>query len=89
MTAPPRTPDERELEHLQQKVAEGEVARARRDALAFKLWSDGMKQADIADRLDRADRRGGGPGMTHSTTQKLIFRHRKKIEDDLLPGRSA
>ena len=84
MPAPPRTPEERELEKLQRKVAEGEVARKRRDALAFALWQDGMKQAEIADRLDRADKAGGGEGMSSATTQKLIFRYRKAREAELL-----
>ena len=82
---PPRSQDERNLEAFQEKVAQGEIARVRRDELAFKLWTEGMTQAEIADRLDRADRRGGGEGVTTSTTQKFLFRLRKKKEAELLP----
>ena len=82
---PPRSSDERNLEAYQEKVAQGDIARHRRDELAFALWNDGMTQAEIAERLDRADRRGGGDGVTTSTTQKFLFRLRKKKESELLP----
>ncbi len=81
---PAHTPDERSLEKLQKKVAEGEIARGRRDELAFQMWNDGMTQAEIAERLDRADRSAGGQGITASTTQKVLFRLRKKKEAQLL-----
>lgn len=83
-TPSPRTPDERELERLQKKVTEGETSRDRRDALAFKLWQDGMIQKDIAARLDRADRSVGGNGVTHAMIQKVLYRMRAAQEQELL-----
>ena len=65
MTIPaPRTPDERELETLQGKVTEGDKARQRLTELACNMWLSGSyTQQDIAERLDRADRRHGGDGL--------------------------
>lgn len=77
---PPKNANQRNLEVLQKKVAEGEVARERRDRLAFSMWQAGMTQNEIAQRLDRADRSGGGSGVTASTAQKLLYRIRKRSE---------
>jgi transposase len=84
MPGPPRTPDERELEHLQAKVTEGERARERLTELAFRMWMGGYTQKDIAERLDRADRRAGGDGISAGTAQKMLYRARKAREDGLL-----
>lgn len=84
MPAPPRTPNERELEHLQAKVTEGERARDRLMELAFRMWMDGYTQRDIAERLDRADRRAGGSGISAGTAQKMLYRTRKAKESGLL-----
>jgi len=80
MIAPARGPEERQLESLQRKIAEGQVAKKRRDELAFKMWRGGMGQAEIAERLDRADRSGGGGGVGAAATQKALFRYRKALE---------
>lgn len=78
------TPDERELEHLQAKVTEGERARDRLMELAFRMWMDGYTQKDIGERLDRADRRAGGAGISPGTAQKMLYRTRKAKESELL-----
>jgi transposase len=84
MPAAPRNPVERELEVQQAKVTAGEIARQRRDAIAFELWQGGMTQKEVAERLDRADRAAGGSGISHGTCQKMLFRMRKAIEDELI-----
>jgi transposase len=85
MPAPaPSNPVERELEVQQAKVTAGEIARKRRDAIAFQLWQDGMTQKEVAERLDRADRAAGGEGITHGTCQKMLFRMRKAREQELI-----
>ncbi len=84
MTTRPMTPEERDLEHYQELATKGEIARTRRDEIAFRLWQDGMTQKEIAERLDRADRRYGGSGISHGTTQKALFRMRKARETELL-----
>lgn len=76
---PPKTTDERRLEQLQGRLtaAQRSVAalQEQRDALALRLWLDScVPQAEIAERLDRADRRAGGPGITYAATQKRIHR---------------
>lgn len=80
----PITVKERELERLQAAVTKGEASRVLRDELAFELWQDGMTQKEIAERLDRADRRHGGTGITHGTTQKSLFRMRRQREQELI-----
>ena len=82
--ARPMNPDERELERCQELATKGEQARQRRDEIAFRLWQEGMTQKEIAERLDRADRRHGGNGISHGTTQKALFRMRKAREQELL-----
>jgi len=78
-------PAERELERYQEAVTKGDIARARRDEAAFLLWTQhDMTQKEIAERLDRADRRHGGGGISHGTTQKMLFRIRKSKEAALL-----
>ena len=75
---PARGQAQRQLETLQKKVTEGQLALARRDELAYAMWQDGMSQAEIAARLDRADRAAGGDGITLAVTQKRLFRLRKR-----------
>lgn len=80
---PPSSPDERRLEQVQTRLtaAEQNVSRltAERDALAMRLWlSDAMPQAEIAERLDRADRRAGGEGITYAALQKRVWRRRNE-----------
>jgi hypothetical protein len=80
----PHSPEERQLEQLQAKVTEGEIARARLMDLAFELWKGGMKQREIAARLNRADTRAGGEGITVDATQKMLSRLRRSREETLL-----
>jgi len=81
----PMNPQERELERLQKIVTKGDVARRRRDEVAFDLWANhGHTQNDVAERIDRADRREGGSGVSHFTTKKMLFRIRKSKEAALL-----
>lgn len=85
MPAAPRTPLQRQLEQLQKKVTEGELARARLDAVAFSLWTEEMMtQQEIADRMDRADRAAGGEGVTHGRVQKTLYRLRRARENELV-----
>lgn len=78
MPLSPHTPDERELEHLQALVTKGERARVRRDELALALYATKRySQDDLAARLDRADRRAGGDGVSVSAVQKVLYRLRK------------
>lgn len=81
MPSAPHTPDERELEHLQALVKKGERARIRRDELALAMYATKRySQDDIAARLDRADRRAGGDGVSTSAVQKILYRLRKARE---------
>lgn len=77
-TGPPSTSDERALEQTQARLskAEADVARlaAERDRIALRLWHAGLPQAEIAERLDRADRRAGGEGISYAATQKRLWR---------------
>lgn len=81
----PQSQDERDLERMQGLVTKGEQARKMRDDLAFRLWwKGGLTQADIASRLDRADRRAGGKGISLASTQKSLFRMRRALQHELL-----
>ena len=76
---PPRNSDERTLETIQMRLtrAQLEVNRLtrQRDLLAQQLWfDDRMTQVEIAERLDRADRRGGGEGVSYAQLQKRLWR---------------
>lgn len=77
-TGPPSSSDERALEQTQARLtkAEADVARltADRDRVALRLWHAGLPQAEIAERLDRADRRAGGQGISYAATQKRLWR---------------
>jgi len=84
-----RTPIERDLEAQQKRVTIGEIARQKRDAIAFQMWTAGMTQREIAERLDRADRDAGGTGVSHGMTQKLLYRLRKEREAELVVVASA
>ena len=81
---PPRTSDESALESTQSRLtrAQRDVARltAQRDALAQRLWRDrSMTQAEIAERLDRADRRAGGDGVSYAQLQKRLWRKLARV----------
>ena len=81
---PARTPDERRLELLQSQITRRErdlaQLQSQRDALALSLWLDErMTQGEITDRLDRADRRAGGPGMSYARVQKKLWRARDQL----------
>ena len=84
MPAPPRGQLERQLEQTQKLVTQGEIARRRRDDIAFALWQEGHTQKDIAERMDRADRAAGGDGITHGQVQKTLFRIRRELEQELV-----
>jgi hypothetical protein len=77
-TGPPSSTDERALEQVQSRLtrAELDVERlaAERDRIALRLWHAGLPQAEIAERLDRADRRAGGGGISYAATQKRLWR---------------
>lgn len=75
---PPKTSAERDLERLTSQVAQGDVARARRGKLAHQLWVNGMTHAELAARMDRADKRGGGTGVSLSQAQKIVQRAKPK-----------
>jgi hypothetical protein len=75
---PPRSADERELERAQRSVTLGQLADARRKALVIELYRTGMRQVEIAARLDRAARAAGGEGVGEDAVNKLIARSRKK-----------
>lgn len=81
MTAPARTPEERELEKLQKKVTEGDIARKRLEAAAFRMWTEhGMTQREVHARLDRADRSAGGEGLRLDRVEKMLARRRRRDE---------
>lgn len=76
---PPRNSDERRLEQLQTRITQAQLQvehlMEQRDVLALRLWLDHcVPQSEIAERLDRADRRAGGPGMSYAAIQKRIYR---------------
>ena len=87
--AAPQSQEERDLERLQASVTKGEAARDLRNEIAFGLWMGGMTQQEVAARLDRADRRAGGTGITHGTVQKMLFRMRKARETELVERASS
>lgn len=74
---PASTKNERRLETLGRKAAEGVEFARQRDELALAMWQDGMSIPEIAARLDRADKRGGGEGVTHHAVQKRLYRLRR------------
>jgi hypothetical protein len=79
VAGPPRSVDERSLEQVQMKLTRAQLEAARltaqRDGLAQQLWFDRrMTQAEIAERLDRADRRSGGDGVSYAQLQKRLWR---------------
>ena len=79
---PARNRAETQLEHVQVRLtrAQRDLAKltAERDSLALVLWLDQrMAQAEIAERLDRADRRAGGRGVSYAATQKNLWRARR------------
>jgi len=80
---PPRNLAEAKLEQTQARLAKTQAELARltqeRDKLALHLWIDQrMSQAELAERLDRADRRAGGVGVSYAATQKLTWRARQR-----------
>lgn len=72
------------LESLQAAVTEGDTATAERNELAFLMWRRGMTQREIAEILDRVDRRCGGDGVTHAMIAKMIARMRAQREEEML-----
>ena len=81
---PPRTSDERRLEQVQARLtaAQREVSHLteQRDRLALRLWLDeNVPQSEIAERLDRADRRAGGEGVSYAAIQKRIWRRKDEV----------
>ena len=76
---PPRSGDERTLENIQVRLTRAQLEAnrlsAQRDGLAQQLWFDRrMTQAEIAERLDRADRWAGGEGVSYAQLQKRLWR---------------
>ena len=81
---PPKTNDERRLETLQSRLTaaqrEATSLTEQRDRLALRLWLDKcVPQSEIAERLDRADRRAGGGGISYASIQKRIWRLRDEV----------
>lgn len=74
----------RRLESLQAAVTEGDAATTERNELAFDVWRSGMTQREIAEVLDRVDRRCGGTGVTQAMVAKMISRMRATREHDLM-----
>lgn len=79
---PPRSRTETKLENTQMRLARAQrelvKMTAERDALALHLWlDDRLTQAEIAERLDRADRRAGGPGVSYAAVQRALYRRRQ------------
>jgi len=62
-------------------AAEGDIARASRDALAAHLWSGNAKLTHevIAELMTKGSKSGGGPELTRNAVQKLIARHEKAV----------
>ena len=78
---PARSATEARLEEIQRQLtaAMGTVERLmlERDNLALSLWLDeSAPQIEVAERLDRADRLAGGPGVTYAALQKRLHRIR-------------
>ena len=69
----------RRLETLQARITQTQRQVSalidQRDHLALHLWLHAsVAQSEIAERLDRADRRAGGNGISYAATQKRINR---------------
>jgi transposase len=75
---PARTPLERELERIQIRVTQGELAERRRRELIAQLYESGMSQVEIAARLTRAARRAGGEDVGEDAVQKNYRKWRMK-----------
>jgi len=78
---PARSARERRLERIQERLTKLclEVNRLtlERDQLVLDLWLRGnVPQAELAERLDRADRKAGGEGISYAATQKRLWRAR-------------
>lgn len=70
---PPRTLAERELEKVQRKITEGQLAeRRRRELITFLHKEQRMTQVEIAARLTRASTAAGGPIIGDDSVWKII-----------------
>lgn len=72
------------LEALQHTVAQADAALRERNELAFDMWQEGYTQREIAETIDRADRQAGGPGVTHDSIAKTLYRMRLEREEQLI-----
>jgi hypothetical protein len=75
---PARTPLERELERIQIRVTQGELAELHRRELIARLYEQGMTQVEIAARLTRAAKRAGGKAVGEDAVQKNVRKWRMK-----------
>jgi len=78
---PARSARERRLERIQTSLtklcAQVNLLTSERDHLILDLWlQENVPQAELAERLDRIDRQGGGPGISYAATQKRMWRAR-------------
>jgi len=64
---------ERELEKVQKKISEGEIAQRRRKELIAHLYrEEGMTQVEIAERLTRASVAVGGRPIGDDAVWKIV-----------------
>ncbi len=73
---PAMTRTERELERMQKRVAEGQLAEAHRRRLIADLYEAGMSQVEIAARCTRAAQAVGGKAVGVDGIQKILKRMR-------------
>lgn len=82
---PPHSARERRLERIQERLTKLCIQvtqlTVERDRLVLDLWlRDNVPQAQLAERLDLADRRAGGDGISYAATQKRLWRARNDEE---------
>lgn len=68
----PKNADEVQLESTQKAVTLGQLADETRKTVMYRLWSKGMTQREIAERLSRASRAAGGKDITENAVYKLL-----------------
>jgi hypothetical protein len=72
-TARPRSFAERELEKVQRKVTEGQIAeRRRRELIVYLHREEHMSQVEIAARLTRAATAVGGQPVGDDAVWKIV-----------------
>lgn len=74
--------DRAELASLQTKIAHGQIAMRKRNALLMRLFNEGATQAELAEIINESNRQLGEPDVTPSAIHRAVKRLRIKLEGD-------